>query len=114
MDSKEAEEIKKATGLDLEGYEHSISNMGVRHAQIKHGDPELEDFRGQVAISEQDIEMIPYITRHYDSVILSPEKSEGRPILIYKKRIGEEYVYLEIVLGKNKKKLRFKDLWKKK
>lgn len=114
VDSKEAEEIKKATGLDLEGYEHSISNMGVRHAQIKHGDPKLEDFRGQVAISEQDIEMIPYITRHYDSVILSPEKSEGRPILIYKKRIGEEYVYLEIVLGKNKKKLRFKDLWKKK
>lgn len=114
VDSKEAEEIKEATGLDITGYKHSITNTGVRHAQNDHGRKETEEPQGQVPITEEDIELVPYITKNYDAVMLAPGLSEGRPVLMYRKKIDNEYVYLEIVLGKNKKQLRFKSMWKKK
>ena len=114
LDKKESEKLQAETGLDLENYSHSISNIGIKHAWKQHGNEKNENLRGQEAITEKDLELIPEITLNYDSVHVSSEQSEGRPVLVYKKKMGVEYVYLEMVLGKNKKELRFKDLWKMK
>ena len=114
VSEQESKEIQQKTGLDVSGYEHTLSNTEIKHAHRQHGNEKAEAARGQIAISEEDIELIPFIIKNYDSVSLSPDESEGRPVLIYKKRIEEEYVYLTLVLGINKKELRFKDLWKKK
>lgn len=114
LDKKESEKLQAETGLDLDNYSHSISNIGIKHAWKQHGNEKNENLRGQEAITEKDLELIPEITLNYDSVHVSSEQSEGRPVLVYKKKMGVEYVYLEMVLGKNKKELRFKDLWKMK
>lgn len=114
MDKKESEKLLEETGLDLTNYSHSITNTGIKHAWKQHGNEQKEQLRGQEAITEKDLELIPEITLNFDSVHVSSEQSEGRPVLVYKKKIGPEYVYLEMVLGKNKKELRFKDLWKMK
>lgn len=114
MDKAESEKLMEETGLDLGDYSHSITNTGIKHAWKQHGNEKKEQLRGQEAITEKDLELIPEITLNFDSVQLSPEQSEGRPVIVYKKKIGPEYVYLEMVLGKDKKELRFKDLWKMK
>ncbi|MDR1322884.1 MAG: hypothetical protein LBK68_00425 [Candidatus Margulisbacteria bacterium] len=104
VDKAEAEKIKQKTGLDVEGYEHKIINEDLAHIYKRHGNPKIEAKNNHVVVTADDIKLIPEITKNYDSVELSKEraKSDGRPVLIYKKRIGNEYYCLETVGGKAK------------
>jgi phage-Barnase-EndoU-ColicinE5/D-RelE like nuclease3 len=45
-------------------------SYGVNHAIKKHGNPKTEESRGQVAITEQDFELIPQIVANPDSIEL--------------------------------------------
>ena len=113
VDAREAVKIKEKTGLDLEGYNHSITNMDIQHIYNKHGDEKAENFRGQRAVTERDILLIPEITKNYDDVMLSPQKNKStqQEVLVYRKKIGDEFVYLETISGKNSKELRSNTMW---
>ena len=102
VNQEEATKLKEKTGLELEGYEHEISNMDIRHIYNKHGNEKMESFRGQVAVTERDILLIPEITKKYDDIALSPEVIDGRKMLVYKKEIGDSYYYVEAISDKNK------------
>lgn len=110
VNTKEAQRLKKHTGLNLEGYRHEITNTDVLHIFKNHGNDKKEAFRGQRAVSEKDICLIPEITANYDDVLLDTEEAEDKPVLIYKKKIGDEFVYLETV-SENKKELRPKTMY---
>ncbi|MDR1453771.1 MAG: hypothetical protein LBJ25_07360 [Candidatus Margulisbacteria bacterium] len=113
VDKEEAAKIKEKTGLDVEGFEHQITNTDFRHIYLDHGDPKKEIPMGQIAITNDDLKLIPEITKNYDDVELSKNtsKSDERKILIYKKKIDHEYYYLETVGGKKNRVLRPKTLY---
>ncbi|GBR75358.1 hypothetical protein NO2_0039 [Candidatus Termititenax persephonae] len=111
IDKQEAKRIKDVTGLDVEGYEHKIINEDFAHIFRRHGNPRKQEKLGQVAVTKDDLKLIPEITKNYDSLKLSPETSEGRPVLVYTKKIGNEYYYLETVGGKKTRDLRSKSMW---
>ena len=47
VDSKEANKIKTATGLDVEGYKHTVDSFGIRHILSHHGNEKAEKDRGR-------------------------------------------------------------------
>jgi hypothetical protein len=111
VDYEEAQNLKRDIGLELFGYEHKITNSDIKHIFDKHGDQLKESLQGQIAVKDEDILLIPEITKNYDCVLLSPETVEQKRVLIYEKRIGNKYYYLETVGGKNNKELRTKSMW---
>ncbi|MBP3514285.1 MAG: DUF1073 domain-containing protein [Elusimicrobiaceae bacterium] len=111
---KEAARLNSATGLDLTGFIHQLTAGGIRHIFKSHGDEKTEKARGQLPITHEDIFLIPQITGDFDEVTLAKEKSEGRSVLIYKKKIGDMYFYYETVGGKKNKTLQPKTMYKRK
>jgi phage putative head morphogenesis protein, SPP1 gp7 family len=98
VSAAEAAKIKAATGLNLLGYKHKLTGMDVRHIYKQHGNAIKEASRGQIAVTETDIALIPAITRDYDKIWLSPELArDGSKVLIYEKTIGNKYFYLEAI-----------------
>lgn len=51
---------------------HSIENSVVKHNQNRHGDPQKEEKKGQIAITEEDYQRIPEILENYDKLEKSP------------------------------------------
>ncbi len=113
VSNEEAEKIKEKTGLDLTGYKHEITNTDVKHIFKNHGNKKKEDFRGQIAVTAKEISLIPEITANYDDVILDERLSEGKKVLLYKKKINDMLIYLETISDK-KKELRSKTMYIKK
>ena len=115
VNAQEAQRIKKSTGKNLKGYERDLRLKDVKHMRTQHGNFEKEARRGQIPVKSSDIALIPEITKNYDSITLSSEKSRsGETILIYKKKIGNEYYYLESIGTEATKKLTSKTMWIKK
>lgn len=111
---KEADKLNSAIGIDLTGFVHQLTAGGIRHIFKSHGDEQTEKARGQLPITKEDILLIPLITRDFDEVALAKEKSEGRRVLIYSKKIGNMYFYYETVGGKKNKTLQPKTMYKRK
>jgi|GEM_PF-6379104 len=96
VDHAEAERIKKATGLEVEGYWHAIDAYAVRHIQKEHGDPSRESSRGQIAVTKEDILQIPTITLNPDAI--KPMRTAlGKDAVAYIKKINGDVFYLEEV-----------------
>lgn len=115
IEGKEAARIKAATGLDLKGFEHKLTGTDLRHIFLQHGNLEKEALRGQLPVRAADIVLIPEITKNYDSLKLSPKRAkDGKKVLIYKKKIGNEYYYLEGISAEKKDGLTPKTMYIKK
>ena len=96
---QEAARLKRDTGLDVEGFEHSIDNYAIRHIHKNHGDPTAEEARGQIAITKDDISKIPEIVESPDSII--PLKTDsGRDGIGYTKKVNGHVFYVEEVRTK--------------
>jgi hypothetical protein len=99
IDYTEAQRLKRHTGLDLEGFEHVVSNMDFRHMHEGHGVGNEKDPK-QREVTQNDILLIPEITKNFDTARLSTIK-EGRYIgkkaIVYEKKIDNEYFYVEMV-----------------
>lgn len=97
-------------GIDLTGYKHIIETSGTQHAEKRHG----KNSNDRIALSLEDYLLIPIIIRYRDTVEISPktENSHNNQVLVYKKRIGDMYFYVEEIRKRNKS-LAFKSLWKR-
>ena len=98
-------------GLDLTGYKHVIETSGARHSEPRHGNKSFD----RTPLSIEDYLMIPYIIKHHDKVEISNHrtKKHGLKTIIYRKTIGNQYVYVEeIRIGRNKS-LAFVSLYKR-
>ncbi|MFK8377721.1 PBECR3 domain-containing polyvalent protein [Capnocytophaga canimorsus] len=93
----EAKTIAELTGLNVEGYVHTLDNSGVLHA-LKHKN-----------INASDILLIPFIIDNYDFI----GKGKEENTIVYKKVINQEYYYVEEI-RKGRKKLALKTLYKRK
>ena len=94
VDNKEARKIKEATGIDIDGYEHRIDVFSINHIINEHGTTSKEAQRGQVAITKDDVMLIPDIVADPDK-IESGELNHGLETIKYTKTIGSLIIYIE-------------------
>jgi hypothetical protein len=103
--------LAKDHGIDLTGYKHVIETSGVRHSESRHG----ENSEDRTPLSIEDYLLIPYIIKYRDKVEISSHttKKHGLKTILYRKTIGNQYVYVEeIRIGRNKS-LAFVSLYKR-
>ncbi|MFV0437502.1 MAG: hypothetical protein ACK5PS_08950 [Desulfopila sp.] len=109
--AKEAEALRTATGLDLEGYKHTVDSFGIRHSYKGHGDAAQEKKRGQLPVSANDFQRIPDIVTNYDSVEHTGKDAAGNDLILYRKDYNGETYYVEEV-RKKRNELVSKTMWK--
>lgn len=103
--------LAQKEGIDLTGYKHVIETSGVRHSESRHGNRSND----RTPLTLEDYLLIPYIIKYRDKVTFSNKKTKKHKLktFIYRKTIGNIYVYVEeIRIGRNKS-LAFHTLYKR-
>ena len=103
--------LAKKNGIDLTGYKHVIETSGVRHSESRHGNKSNH----RNPLTNEDYHLIPYIIKYRDKVEFSNKKTKlhGLKTIVYRKTVGNLYVYVEeIRIGRNKS-LAFQTLYKR-
>ena len=105
----------RKVGLDIEGFEHQITNEFVNHVINRHGNDKSEAAYGQVAIRQGDFDKIPELVKEPDFMVIGARRKE-KDILIYTKKMpdGTTFYLEEILKGKNNRVLRGKTMYKRK
>lgn len=98
-------------GIDLTGYKHVIETSGVQHAENRHG----KQSNDRTPLTLEDYLLIPYIIKNRDEISFSPSKTSfrGNNVVLYKKKIGFQYVYVEEYRDGKHKSLAFKSFRKR-
>ena len=104
-------ELAAKHNIDLKGYKHVIETSGIQHSEKRHGS-KSED---RMPLSLQDYLLIPFIIRNRDKVTISPSKTgtNKQNVLLYRKKIGFRYVYVEEIRDGKNKSLAFKSFRKR-
>ena len=89
----ELKSIAQEAGIDLSGYKHVIETTGTSHSENRHGDSSND----RTPISIEDYLLIPFIIKCRDKVEISNKNSRSHKnkTFIYRKAIGEQYIYVE-------------------
>ena len=104
-------ELAAQHNIDLKGYKHVIETSGIQHSQNRHGNKSGD----RTPLSLEDYMMIPFIIRNRDKVSFSPSKTASREknVILYMKKIGYQYVYVEEIRNGKNKSLAFKSFRKR-
>ena len=93
-----AQMVMQETGVNIEGYNAVLPSDNVRHIIKNHGDPLIEQARGQSVVSGEDIAAIPEIMANPDRVYVSDKAdTRNRPVLVFEKQIGDNFVTMQAV-----------------
>lgn len=94
--SSQAKSVRVAHDINLTGYKHVVDHFAIRHTIKNHGDAKKESSRGQVAVTLDDFFLIKKVINKPDKI--SVEKNRrGQLTLVYEKKIGDVYIYIEEV-----------------
>lgn len=107
-----AARIKEATGLDVSGYQHTLDEASVNHILNEHGDARREAKQGQIAITADDFEKLPWVVET-GSVKAGGLTKQGLETIEYSKEVDGELIVIEEVRT-GRKKLVPKTMYKKK
>jgi hypothetical protein len=95
-----AERIKSDTGVDIAGYNVSISENEIRKIFKSHGSEATEALRGQRAITENDIANIPKIIQNPDTIELDDNLYDRKPVIKFTKTIDGRTTVVSYVSDK--------------
>lgn len=109
---EEAVMLKQKTGLDVEGYDHTIDSYSMRHIFEKHGKASTEEPHGQIPVAREDVLMIPEIIANPDSIEYAGKTRIGADSITYQKRCNGTVYYVE-ELRTGRKELAAKSMYKK-
>jgi phage-related protein (TIGR01555 family) len=102
VSKSEAEKLEKETGLEFDGYKRIIDNYAIKHMIKQHGNAQKEAARGQLPVTEEDIQKIPEIVSRPDSIQYAGKNGQGRDTIRYEKRFnGTIYYFEEARSGQN-------------
>ena len=104
-------ELAAQHNIDLKGYKHVIETSGIQHSENRHGNKSDD----RTPLSLEDYLLIPFIIRNRDEVSFSPSKTASREknVILYKKKIGYQYIYVEEIRDGKNKSLAFKSFRKR-
>jgi hypothetical protein len=100
-------------GLNIDGYEHEISNYFIRHVLKNHGDEKKEAARGNLPIRGDDFDRIPSMIKKPDYAIFGAKRhNEDRVIYVKHLENGTMLYFEEVLTGKGNKSLRGRTMYK--
>ena len=110
IQNKNAKIIEKITGVNVFNRNQVLYDNDIRHMVIEHQNHNVELKRHQVAITIDDIIMIPSIIKNPDYICLGTLNREG-PMVRYIKKYHNYTTYIVEVIPK-RKNLKIKTMWK--
>lgn len=72
-------ELLKKAGLDIEGFNHSLTDENIIHNLKNHSNPALERKSGNIAITSEDLKYIPQIINEPDIVYAGLKRYKQNP-----------------------------------
>jgi hypothetical protein len=107
-------ESAKEAGLDIEGYEHEVTDAFVGHTLKRHGNPAIEHSRGQIAITQADFDKIPEVIKAPDLTLVGGRRGQ-RNIIAYAKKMSDNTTlyFEEVIEGSKNKALRSMSLFRR-
>ena len=84
---------------DARAFRHVVDANQLRHVVNRHTGPAEYD-RGQRPVTEADIARLPDVFARPDRIEPSEKLASGAPTVIYRKRIGDEFVVVQAVRGR--------------
>ena len=112
VSKEEAAAIKKATGLDVEGYVHIWSSNDVRHVFRRHGVGN-ENEEDQIGLTPEDIVEAVQVIQSPHKIEIGSPSNEGLPSIRYIKKQPDGTITVAEVVRDAKKTLSIKTMWKK-
>ncbi|MGQ7945170.1 PBECR3 domain-containing polyvalent protein [Flavobacterium sp. WC2509] len=112
IDEIEAEFLELKTGFKLLGYKRIIDKFSINHTLKNHGNIKTEALRGQIAITDEDFELIPKIIIS-KNIIHTSKNNMGNDLILYEAIIENTFYYVEEV-RKGKKELCMTTMYKRK
>ena len=112
VSKEEAAAIKKATGLDVEGYVHIWSSNDVRHVFRRHGVGN-ENQEDQIGLTPEDIVEAVQVIQSPHKIEIGSPSNEGLPSIRYIKKQPDGTITVAEVVRDVKKTLSIKTMWKK-
>lgn len=83
-----AQEASRA-GLSIAGFNHAIDGSAIRRTFTNHGNDKTERSRGQLAVTDADIEAIPDLIDAPDKVVYGLKNKAGRDMVVYLKAMPD-------------------------
>ena len=94
-------EIERSTGLNIEGFNCSISAYEIRKIVKDHGNQEKEALRGQKEITETDFLRIPKAIASPRNIYRSSKDYEGKPVIVFEQGTNEKIHVVGVVSDKH-------------
>lgn len=89
---------QESAGLNLAGFKHVLDGSAVRHIVKTHFDEKAERARGQLPVTEADLQALPSVVESPDRVAFGTKNRLGRDQVAYVKRMPDgSLLYLEEV-----------------
>lgn len=101
-------------GLNIQGYEHAIDVSAIKHIKNIHGDEKKERSRGQVAITDNDIQMVPLIVGNPDYIVFGAKNRQNNEAIVYVKKMNDGSVIFVEEMRTKRKTLSANTMWKMK
>lgn len=103
--SNNVKTVLKKMWVESEIKGHYLSSNWVQHILKRHGEWAKDLKFYEIPVSIEDIKLIPKIISEADEIMPSPKTTGklNRPAIIYKKKMGNKYYYVESVNTKDGK-----------
>lgn len=80
INEENARNILKYFPCDLKGFNLSLSTNAIKHIFKQHGNPIKEKMRGQIAITDYDYSLIPFIIKNFDKLKIANSKCNNKSL----------------------------------
>jgi hypothetical protein len=110
VDAEEAARLREATGMELGGYTHSVSDSEILHIIERHGEG-TEHNPVFLPVTVADLLAVPEITARFDSADKTFNANMHLDAITYRKRING-HVFCVVEVRRGRKKLSLKTMWK--
>lgn len=103
--------LANEAGLDIAGFKYKISDDFMRHAIKQHSNSKKEELRGNIAVTQKDLDDIEEVVKNPDIAVVGIyRKNEPRIVLVRNSEHGKVLVE-EILSGNKNKTLNAKTFW---
>ncbi len=110
---RNAAAISKAAGFLVAGFVVVLENSTSRHTLRHHGSAAAEAKRGQIAVTESDLMLMPQLLCEFDSVEPAEATKQGTVQARFRKRIGSVEYEIFAEVRRAAKQLAFKTMLKR-
>lgn len=100
----QAQNIGRSTGVSIVGGIKLLDTNTIRHILKNHGNQEEETkkYNNQIAVTDDDFELIPTILNSPDSFVRGKDGARGKKALIFTKKFINTY-FLVMSISRNNK-----------